>query len=115
MKAVILARISSKEQKEGHSLDAQVRNLRLYAERKNLKIVKEYTLIESSTKRNRPEFNEMIYFIKSQKEKMALIVDTVDRLQRSFKETPILNDLMQQNVLELHFVKEGNVLSKDAN
>jgi len=29
MKAVILARISSKEQKDGHSLDAQIRNLRL--------------------------------------------------------------------------------------
>ncbi len=74
-----------------------------------------YTLVESSTKRNRPEFNQMIHFIKSQKEKMALIVDTVDRLQRSFKETPIFNDLMQQDVLELHFVKEGNILSKDAN
>lgn len=46
---------------------------------------------------------------------MALIVDTVDRLQRSFRETPVFNDLMQQDVLELHFVKEGNVLSKDAN
>lgn len=115
MKAVILARISSKEQKEGHSLDAQIRNLRLYAERKNLEIVREYTLVESSTKRNRPEFHQMIHFIKSQKEKVALIVDTVDRLQRSFRETPVFNDLMQQDVLELHFVKEGNVLSKDAN
>lgn len=46
---------------------------------------------------------------------MALIVDTVDRLQRSFKETPVFNDLMEKDVLELHFVKEGNVLSKGAN
>jgi DNA invertase Pin-like site-specific DNA recombinase len=115
MKAVILARISSKEQKEGHSLDAQIRNLRLYAERKNLEIVREYTLVESSTKGHRPEFGQMIHFIKSQKQKMALVVDTVDRLQRSFRETPVLNELMEQDVLELHFVKEGNVLSKGAN
>lgn len=115
MKAVILARISSKEQRDGHSLDAQIKNLKLYAERKSLEIVREYTLIESSTKGQRPEFDEMINFIKNQKEKMALVVDTVDRLQRSFRETPILNDLMQQDVLELHFVKEGNVLSKGAN
>ena len=39
---------------------------------------------------------------------------TVDRLQRSFRETPIFNDLMQQDIVELHFIKEGNVLSKDA-
>ena len=115
MKAVILARISSKEQRDGHSLDAQIKNLKLYAERKNLEILKEYTLVESSTKGRRPEFDQMINFVKKQKEKVALVVDTVDRLQRSFRETPILNDLMQQDVLELHFVKEGNILSKGAN
>ncbi len=115
MKAIILARISSKEQFDGHSLDAQMRNLEQYAERKELDVIKKLSIIESSTKKQRPEFDEMITFIKRQKTKIALIVDTVDRLQRSFKETPIFNDLMQRDVLELHFVKEGNVLCKDAN
>lgn len=115
MKAVILARVSSKDQEEGHSLDAQISNLRLYADRKNLSIIKEYTIIESSTKGERPEFMRMIAFIKSQKEKTALIVDTVDRLQRGFKEKPMLDSLLEQGLLELHFVKEGNILSKDAN
>ena len=115
MKAVILARVSTKEQEDGHSLGAQSRNLEQYADRKNLEIVKVFTIIESSTKGERPEFVRMIDFIKAQKEKVALIVDTVDRLQRGFKETPILNELLEKDVLELHFVKEGNVLSKDAN
>jgi len=115
MKAVILARISSKEQRDGHSLDAQIRNLRLYAKRKNLEIIREFTIVESSTKGHRPEFDQMIDFIVSKNEKLALVVDTVDRLQRSFRETPVFNDLMEQDVLELHFVKEGNVLSKGAN
>ncbi len=116
MKAVILARVSTKEQQEdGHSLGAQSRNLEQYADRKSLKIIKVFTIIESSTKGERPEFVRMIDFIKAQKEKVALIVDTVDRLQRGFKETPILNELLEKDVLELHFVKEGNVLSKDAN
>lgn len=66
-----------------------------------------FTLVESSTREQRPEFDEMIRFIKKQRTKIALIVDTVDRLQRSFKETPVFNDLMQQDVIELHFVKEG--------
>lgn len=115
MKAVILARVSSKEQEDGHSLEAQIANLKLYAERKSLKIIKEFTIIESSTKGERPEFSRMIDFVKNQKERIAVVIDTVDRLQRSFKETPVLNDLMESDCLELHFVKEGNVLSKDAN
>lgn len=114
MRAVILTRISSKEQQEGHSLDAQRGNLERYAANKNMNVVRSYSLVESSTKRQRPEFDEMIKFITQQKGKVALIIDTVDRLQRSFRETPILNELMQRDVLELHFVKEGNVLSKDA-
>ena len=114
MKAVILARISSKEQRDGHSLEAQTRNLENYAEGKGFEVIKTFTLIESSTKKQRPEFDAMISFIKRQKSKIALIVDTVDRLQRSFRETPIFNDLMQQDIVELHFIKEGNVLSKDA-
>ena len=115
MKAVILARVSSKEQEDGHSLDAQIANLELYAERKNLKIIKRFTIIESSTKGDRPEFSQMIDFVNAQNERIALVIDTVDRLQRSFRETPILNELMEKDQLELHFVKEGNVLSKDAN
>ena len=114
MQSVILARISTKEQRDGHSLEAQIRNLEKYAEHKKLNIIRIFTLVESSTKIQRPEFNAMITFIKRQKTKIALIVDTVDRLQRSFKETPVFNELMQEDAIELHFVKEGNVLSKNA-
>jgi site-specific DNA recombinase len=115
MKAVILARVSTRDQEDGHSLDAQIANLELYAQRKNLTIIQRFTIIESSTKGERPEFERMIEFVKGRKEKIALIVDTVDRLQRGFRETPVLNDLMNRDVLELHFVKEGNILSKEAN
>lgn len=36
MKAILLARVSSREQQEGMSIPAQERRLREYAERKNL-------------------------------------------------------------------------------
>lgn len=115
MKAVILARVSTKDQEDGHSLEAQIANLRLYADRKGMEIIREYTIVESSTKGYRPEFMRMIDFLRGQKEKIAVIVDTVDRLQRSFRETPIFNDLLEKDLLELHFVKEGNVLCRDSN
>lgn len=114
MNAVILARVSTKEQEDGHSLDAQIRNLELYAGRNNLNIIKQFTVIESSTKGDRPEFVAMIDFICGYNEKLALVVDTVDRLQRSFKETPLLNELLEKDALELHFVKEGNVIRKES-
>jgi site-specific DNA recombinase len=113
--AIILARVSTPEQEAGHSLEAQLANLQSYAERKGLNVVQVFRIIESSTKGYRPEFERMIDFLTKQKSRHALIVDCVDRLQRSFTHTPVLNSLMEKNLLEIHFVREGNVIDKDAN
>lgn len=113
--AVILARVSSAEQEAGHSLEAQLSNLQEYAARRDLEVIQVYRIIESSTKGHRPEFERLIEFIGKQKQRIALIVDCVDRLQRSFTHTPVLNALMEKNLLEIHFVREGNVIDKDAN
>lgn len=113
--AIILARVSTPEQEAGHSLEAQLANLQTYAERKGLEVVQVFRIIESSTKGYRPEFERMIDFLKKQKSRHALIIDCVDRLQRSFTHTPVLNALMEQNLLEIHFVREGNVIDKNAN
>lgn len=43
-KAIIFARVSSKEQEEGHSLEAQIERLREYCKRKNLTILKEFSI-----------------------------------------------------------------------
>ncbi len=112
--AIILARVSSVEQEEGHSLDAQLANLHSYAARNEFEVIQVYRIIESSTKGHRPEFERMIDFIRKQKKRTALIVDCVDRLQRSFTHTPVLNVLMEKDVLEIHFVREGNVIDKNA-
>ncbi len=114
MKAVILARVSSKEQEDGHSLEAQLGNLETYARKKDLEVIQVFRVIESSTKGLRPEFERMIDFIREQPKRVALIVDCVDRLQRSFTHTPVLDALMRDDRLEIHFVREGNILDKDA-
>ncbi len=107
--------MSSVEQEAGHSLEAQLANLQEYATRKNLEVTQVFRIIESSTKGQRPEFERMIEFISKQKKRTALIVDCVDRLQRSFTHTPVLNSLMEKDLLEIHFVREGNVIDKNAN
>ncbi|MFC1842005.1 recombinase family protein [Candidatus Dependentiae bacterium] len=115
MKAIIFARVSSKDQEEGKSIPAQVRRLTEYALKKNFKIESTFQITESSSKETRKQFNQIIAHVKKTKEPIALITDTVDRLQRSFRETPLLDELRRQGKLELHFLREGLVINQDSN
>lgn len=115
MKALLLARVSSHEQEEGQSIPSQVRRLQEYAERKRLTVDKIFKVTESSTKETRKQFNEIIELIRKSKESVALITDTVDRLQRSFRETPTLDELRKEGKLELHFLRESLIVNREAN
>lgn len=112
--AVILARVSSKPQEEGYSIDGQVNKAREYCLRQDLIVLKEFTFHESSTRGSRPKFYEMIKFIKGQKEPIALIVDKVDRLQRGFKEAPIIDELRKSGKLEIHLITENQTLHQNS-
>lgn len=114
MKAVILTRVSTKEQEDGHSLPAQNTRLLGYCKRKSLEVVKSFQIIESSTKGKRKEFMQMIDFCKKQKETIAIVADAVDRVQRSFKESVMLDDLIRNEKIELHFYRENMVIGKNA-
>jgi len=113
-KAVILARISSKEQEDGYSIDAQNHRSNLYCDRHNLTILKVFELVESSTQGDRRKFMEIIQFVKRQGEPIAIVADKVDRVQRSFKEYPLLDALIQEGKIELHFVTENYCIHKDS-
>lgn len=113
-KAVILARVSSKEQEEGYSIDAQKHRLELYCARRSLEVIRTFEIIESSTQGDRKQFMALIRFAKDQKETIAIVADKVDRVQRSFKEYPLLDALVQQGKIELHFNTENYVIHKDS-
>jgi DNA invertase Pin-like site-specific DNA recombinase len=116
MKAIILARVSTEEQlKEGQSIPAQLARAREYCQRKGLEIKSEYQFDESSSIDQRKKFELVIEEIKQSKEKLALIVECVDRLQRSFKESVLLDELRKQDKVELHFIRENLVIHKDSN
>jgi len=114
-KAIIFARVSSKNQEEGYSLIAQVSRMQEYCKRNGLEVVYEFQLIETSISANRAFFCNMIECIKKQEEPIALVVDGIDRLQRSFKEIPIFKELRMSGKLALHFIKETQVLDKKSN
>ena len=100
MKAIIFARVSSKEQEEGQSIPSQVRRLTEYAIRKNFQIENTFQITESSTKETRKQFDAVVSLIKKSKQPLALITDTVDRLQRSFRESPLLDELRRAGKIE---------------
>jgi DNA invertase Pin-like site-specific DNA recombinase len=86
MKAIILARVSTTEQKEaGNSLPAQQARLRGYIDRvPKLELDKEFIFDESAYKEHRKEFQKIIDYINTFKEVVALCCDKVDRLSRDF-------------------------------
>ena len=112
MKAIILARVSDKKQ---DSNEAQILRVSDYVKNKQLTIWKTYEIEESSTKGDREKFQKVVQEIQEASEPIALVVDTVDRLQRSFKESVQLDDLRKAGKLEIHFYRESLVINQNSN
>ncbi len=112
MKAIILARVSDKKQ---DSNEAQILRVSDYVKNKHLNIWKTYEIEESSTKGDREKFQKVVEEIQQANEPIALVVDTVDRLQRSFKESVQLDDLRKAGKLEIHFYRESLVINQNSN
>ena len=114
MKAVIFARVSSKDQEDGHSLDAQIQSCFEYAIKKEFKVLEQFRVVESSTANGRPEFSKMVDFVKKQQEKVVVLCYCVDRLQRDFDEQYFeLQKLIKLGKLEIHFIKNEFIEHKD--
>ena len=114
MKAVVFARVSSREQEEGHSLDAQIQRCFEYAIKREFKVAEQFRVVESTLTQGRPEFAKMIDFITAQKEKVAILCYSVDRLQRDFDaQYLILQDLIKKDKAEIHYVQTNFIEHKD--
>jgi len=81
-KALLYIRVSSKEQEDGYSLDAQEKLGFEYAIRSGLEIVKIWKVSESAWKQDRKFFHEMLDYAKKQSVK-NIIFDITDRMTRN--------------------------------
>ncbi len=113
-KAIVMARVSSAEQADNYSIPSQLKALREYCERQDLEIIKEYELVESSTRGDREEFYKMIDFAKEQNEIIAIVSYAVDRFQRRHEETIIANELVSANKIELAFYTNNLVINSQS-
>ncbi len=116
MKAIIVARVSTDEQKE-NSPDAQLFRMRSYCERNNYLIIETFNFVESAYKTKRDEFDKIIDCINSSKEKVTVCFDKVDRLSRNIfdKRVALLYEKAVNNEIELHFVSDGQVINDKMN
>jgi DNA invertase Pin-like site-specific DNA recombinase len=113
MKALIVSRVSTEEQKDaGNSLPAQTERLKSYCSRKSLEIDKEFSFDESAYKNKRDTFDEVVRYIQESKIKLAVCFDKVDRLSRNVfdKRVSLLYEMAVNDQIELHFASEGQII-----
>jgi site-specific DNA recombinase len=111
MKATVLyARVSSKEQEQGFSLESQERTGRAYAKSKGFEIVREFSYSESAKKQGRKHFNAMVEYLRANPAVRIVLVEKTDRLSRNLKDYVMLESLVEELELEIHLIKEGQVL-----
>lgn len=115
MKAIVYARVSTKEQAdEGYSLESQEKLLQDYAVKMGYEVMKTYKISESASGRHlRKLFNEV--FAYSEKQKIdILLCEKIDRLTRNPKDAGVADDWVHGGEgREIHFIKESFVLNKN--
>jgi DNA invertase Pin-like site-specific DNA recombinase len=105
-KAVLYARVSSREQREeGYSIEAQMRLLREYAAKQRFVVAEEFIDVESASRSGRTGFNAMLAYLRKQPSCRAILVEKTDRLYRNLKDYV---------TLDVKVVKEGDVLRPDS-
>lgn len=113
MKAIIFARVSSREQEEtGYSLDSQAKLLQDYATAHGLDVIKTWKISESASgKQIRKVFTEVMRHI-SAHNIPVILCEKIDRLTRNPKDASIIDEWVKERKgREVHFVKEAFILN----
>jgi len=112
-KAVLYARVSSREQaEEGYSIEAQQKLLRNFAQDRGYEIAAEFVDIESAKSVGREKFQEMLSFLRKHRTVTTILCEKTDRLYRNFHDYVELD--IDQSGLTLVLVKENVILGKDS-
>ena len=108
MNVVIWARVSSREQREGYSIDAQLRASRDRAQANGWQIAREFIVAESAKRgAERTAFNEMFSWVKAnaKREKIkGILSHKLDRICRNMRDAVRLQELEDLCGIQLAFV-----------
>ncbi len=107
MKVVIWTRVSSREQKEGYSLDAQLRATRERAEKSGFTVVREFSVAESAKQgAEREAFQEMIAWVRAEAKHggvAGILAHKLDRTCRNMGDAVLLQGLENECGVRLYF------------
>lgn len=116
MKGIILARVSTPEQqKQGLSIeDIQLPQLRQYAIDNGIEVSKENEFVfqETAGQKLRKKFDEMVEFIKVNKDITEIIAFRVDRMTRNYRDAVKIDTLRTEFQKRLHFTSDRLVLDE---
>ena len=103
-KAIIIANLITEKQKE---------ELQEYCNNKDLEIMQIFDLFDS----NLSITEDILEFLTSQQDKISVIAKTISELQKgiSFIALPMINKLINQGNIELHFYNEDYIIDKNIN
>ena len=108
MNVVIWARVSSREQREGYSIDAQLRVTRDRAQGNDWHVAREFVVAESAKRgAERIAFNEMFAWIKANAKReniKAILSHKLDRVCRNMRDAVRLQELEDSCGVQLAFV-----------
>jgi site-specific DNA recombinase len=107
---VIYARVSSKEQEKGYSIDAQLRLLRDYAQSNDFIALHEFIEVETAKIAGRTQFEAMLKFLQATPNCNTILVEKTDRLYRNITDWVTIDELQ----LDVHLVKEGTIVGPNA-
>ena len=108
MNVVAWARVSSREQREGYSIDAQLRAMRDKAAKSGWTIVREFVVAESAKRgAERTAFNQMFAWVKANARRAglnAILSHKLDRVCRNMRDAVRLQELEDTCGVKLAFV-----------
>ena len=109
MNVVIWTRVSSREQKEGYSIDAQLRATRDKAREAGWEVVREFVVAESAKRgAERAVFKEMLKWVRANARRMrihAILSHKLDRVCRNMRDAVRLQELEDECGVRLCFVE----------
>lgn len=114
--AALICRVSTREQEEGYSLDAQESLLKEFCLKSRLEVALIHRFSETASKQaSRIKFRAFMAEVAKHRVR-HIVVEKVDRLSRSgLKEAVLIDDWLEENeTRHVHFVKDGIDLHKFA-
>lgn len=109
MNVVIWARVSSREQREGYSIDAQLRATRDRALKNGWTVIREFSVAESAKRgAERTAFNQMVDWVKANAKReslRAILSHKLDRVCRNMRDAVRMQELEDKYGVSLAFVE----------